>query len=183
MPAVHRYSLFFLLAVSFERGGIKIEVMKKINMEVVSNNKGKVVNLEQDDFLKEAPAPPTYLTSVGKKYFSRNAEILIKAKRLKTLHVEALVILADNLAQKEWAIRAIAKRNAKKKGSGYIQKYATGATNITTELVVRRDAEKRIMECLTLFGMDPKSDKALGSNTTGQLSLFEELQKQMSGTN
>ena len=183
MPAVHRYSLFFLLAVTFERGGIKIEVMKNKNMEVVSKNTGKVVNLEQDDFLKTVPEPPKYLTPLGKKYFKRNAEILINAKRLKNLHMEALIILADNLAQKEWAIRAIAKMNRKKPGSGYKQKYATGATNITTELVVRRDAEKRIMECLTLFGMDPKSDKALGNNNNGQLSLFEELQKQMSGTN
>lgn len=152
-------------------------------MEVVSKNAGKVVNLKQDDYLKEVPAPPTYLTALGKKYFKRNAEILIEANRLKNLHLEALIILADNLAQKEWAIREISKMNKKEAGSGYIQTYKTQATNITTELVVRRDAEKRIMECLTLFGMDPKSDKALGSNTTGQLSLFEELQKQMSGTN
>lgn len=133
------------------------------------------------EFVKQVPKAPAYLNTKAKKYFKAVAQVLIDAERLKDIYLETLAILADNLSQKEWAIREMSAMNRNKPGSGYKQKYNTGATNITTEMVVKRDAEKRILECLAVFGMDPKSDKQLGQKDSGQYDLFEMLEKKMQG--
>lgn len=144
----------------------------------------KVVNLKGEKVVKEnsvltkVPKAPVYLCSDSKKYFERNAKILIDAKILKKRHLEALAILADNLAQKEWAIREIRRKNREKMGKGFIQKFTSGAQNISVEITLRNTAEKRILECLSLFGMDPKSEKANSTKDASQLEFgFEELKR------
>ena len=148
----------------------------------------KVVDLngkasgKENDVLKKVPKPPVYLCTVGKKYFERNAKILVDAKILKNRHLEALGILADNLAQKEWAIREIRRLNREKPGKGFIQKFATGAKNVSVEITLRNTAEKRILECLSLFGMDPKSERAIAPKDNGQMEFnFEDLKKSLHG--
>lgn len=123
-------------------------------MEIVGKGKGK-------SLLSKLPAPSRFLDAGSKKYYKKIGKILITSETLKEIHLVTLEVLATNLSQWEFAIKAIARKNRKKAGEGYIQKYATGATNISTELVLKRDAEKAIEKSIAAFGMDPQSEKKL----------------------
>ena len=66
------------------------------------------------------------------------------------------------------------KKNKEKLGSGYIQKFNSGAENISVYLTIKRDAEKAIMQCFKQFGLDPKSEKELKREINpDQGDLFE----------
>jgi len=136
-------------------------------MKIVHNDKAS-------DLLKELPAAPTYLDSKAKAHFIKLGKMLISNNLLKRIHVPALEILSENFEQWEWAVREIRRKNKKNKGSGYIQKYGSGAQNISVELTVKRDAEKAIMQCFKQFGLDPKSEKELKATVDpAQGDLFE----------
>ena len=144
-------------------------------MEIV--HKGKA-----DGFLKEIPKPGNYLDSKSKSHFKRIAKILISANSLKSVHVPALEVMAENFSQWEWAVREIRKKNKEKTGSGYKQKYTSGAENISVELTIKRDAEKAIMQCFKQFGLDPKSEKELKQEVNpDQGDLFEGFKNRKNG--
>lgn len=147
-------------------------------------SKDNIVHIgKAKDTLSIVPVPPVWLTNSAKKYYKTMAAELIKIDRLKVVFLNALEIYAEAMAQFEFAAREIKEKNKDEFGSGYIQTYRSGASNISTEIVLMRDAEKTLFKCFKQFGLDPKSEKELNISDTGQLSLFEELQKQMSGTN
>lgn len=140
-------------------------------MKVV--HKGKAT-----DVLKEMPKPGNYLDTKAKSHFKRIAKILISSDSLKLVHVPALEVMAENFSQWEWAVREIRKKNNKNVGSGYRQKYNSGAENISVELTIKRDAEKAIMQCFKQFGLDPKSEKELKKQIDpDQGDLFEGFKK------
>jgi len=120
--------------------------------------------------LSELPKAPTTLGTRGKYHFKRLGTILISNKILKSLHLPALEIMAENWEQWEWSIKAMRKKNRNNPGTGYIQTFTTGAKNLSVELTVKRDAEKAIMQCIKQFGLDPKSEKDLNADT-GQLGI------------
>jgi phage terminase small subunit len=144
-------------------------------MKVLEINHGK-------DTLFEVPTPPSYLTNPAKKHYVTMGNILAKNDRLKETYLNALEIYAEAMAQFEFALREIKKKNNEEFGSGYIQIFRTGAKNISVELTVKNNAEDTLIKCFKLFGLDPKSDKELkGSVDPGQTSLFEELMKSKNG--
>ena len=144
-------------------------------MEVVGINKGT-------DLLCEVPAPPSFLGAGAKKHFKEVGKRLITAKILKAIHITALAVFAENLEQWEWAIKEIRAKNRKEKGSGYIQKFSTGAKNISVEITLKRDAEKAMMQCFKQFGIDPKSEKELkGIIDPEQGDLFEGFKNKKHG--
>jgi len=131
--------------------------------------------------LKSIPNPPVYLDSSAKKHYKKMAEILIKANRLSELFLPALEVFADAMSQFEWAIREINRKNKIRTGSGYIQNYATGATNISSELVVKREAESTLFKCFKQFGLEPRSEKELKeTHDPNQMDLFDQFLKQTS---
>lgn len=132
---------------------------------------------EATDLLLALPAARKHLSTEGKKNFKRHGDALIKAGRLRETHLLLLEVLAEASAQFEWACNAINKKNKEAFGTGYIQTYKTGATNITTEMAVRNDAADTILKCAKQFGLDPKSEKELKVDNTGQLDLFESYMK------
>lgn len=128
--------------------------------------------------LKTVPSPPAYLSATAKKHYKAMAEKLIKADRLSEIFLNALEVFADAMSQWEWSVREIARKNKLKTGSGYIQRYGTGATNISTELVLKRDAETTLFKCFKQFGLEPRSEKELQVSDPGQMDLFDQfLQK------
>lgn len=140
-------------------------------MNIVSLSKGS-------EYIKELPNASTFLGSKAKAHYKRMGKILIASECLKTIHLPTLEVLAENLEQWEWAIREIRTKNKTKPGTGYIQKFNSGAKNISVELTVKRDAEKAIMQCFKLFGLDPKSEKELkGMMDPSQGDLFEGFNK------
>lgn len=144
----------------------------------------KLVHIgEGSDKIKKLGPSPQELDTTQKRYYQQVGKVLVKADRLKATFLPALKILAVNLGMYHFAISEINKANKTATGSGYIQKFSSGAANITPYVTLKKSAEDRIMQCLKQFGMDPKSDKDLGANDSGQLSLFEEVMKKLkSGT-
>ncbi len=145
----------------FLRGGINSNVMK-----VVGKGNG---NLVKSDLVKKVPGAPRFFTPRAKTTYKRLGNILIEAGVLKSRHLPTLEILAQNYDQWQSAIMAINKANRKKAMSGYIQKFTTGATNISPEVTLKEKAEKQIFICLKRFGLDPKSEKELDAGNQLQL--------------
>ncbi len=139
----------------------------------------KVVSIDTgSDFLTTLPPAPTYLGTKAKSHFKKFGQILISGNQLKRIHIPALAVMAENFEQWEWAIREIRSKNKKRHGSGYIQKFSTGAKNISVEVTIKRDAEKAIMQCFKQFGLDPKSEKELkGVVDPNQGDLFNGFHK------
>ena len=138
----------------------------------------KVVSIgKATDLVKEIPKAPTYLDSKAKSHFKKLARVLIEAQTLKKVHLPSLEIMAENFSQWEWAVREIRRKNKNKTGSGYKQKFNSGAENISVELSIKRDAEKAIMQCFKQFGLDPKSEKELKRDFTdpNQGDLFKQF--------
>lgn len=145
-------------------------------MEIVGKGTGS-------DKLTKLPSPPRHLDQFEKKYYKEIGKSLITAGVLKKIHLIALEVLATNRAMWIFSVQEISKKNKEKYGSGYVQTYSTGATNITTELAMKSKAEKIMLENLALFGMDPQSEKKLKSQVTdpGQTNLFESFNNQQHG--
>jgi P27 family predicted phage terminase small subunit len=137
---------------------------------VVHIGKGK-------DTLVKVPKPPIYLTDDAKKYYKSMGNILAKDELIKEKYLPALEIYAEAQSQFQFAITEIKKANQDKFGSGYFQKFTSGAMNISVYVTLKEKAEDSILKCCKLFGLDPKSEKELKLDT-GQMDLFQELLKQ-----
>lgn len=137
----------------------------------------KVVGIGRGtDVINELPAAPKYFSKEQKKHWRDSGQLLIRSGLMKEKFVAALELFAVAKAQFEWAIIEINKKNAIEPGKGYVQTFKTGATNITTEMVVRNDAQDSMIKCLKMFGLDPKSEKDLKNTTDpNQTNLFEAL--------
>lgn len=144
-------------------------------MNLVHIGKGK-------DTLSEVPKPPVYLNDQAKEHYKKMGTVLARQGRLKEIYLPALEVYSEAMAQWEFANREIRRKNHEVEGSGYVQTYTTGASNITTEMVLRNKAVDMLWDCFKQFGLDPKSDKALKDTVDpNQTSLFEELKKRLSG--
>lgn len=141
----------------------------------ISINRGK-------DTLLVCPKPPVYLTDEAKKFYKTMGNILAKNDRLKDTYLNALEIYSEAMAQWQFAILGIKKKNSEKYGDGYIQTFKTGAQNISVELTLKKDSEDTLIKCFKLFGLDPKSEKELkGVTDPGQLDFFEQLMAKKNG--
>lgn len=145
--------------------------MKNENMNVVHIGTGK-------ETLSTVPKPPAYLSKNAKKHFLMMGQLLAKKERLKDIFLNALEIYASAMDQFEFACKQINIKNSQAAGTGFIQTYKTGATNISTEIVLRNDASSTLLKCFRQFGLDPKSENELkGFAETGQMDLFEQFLK------
>jgi phage terminase small subunit len=144
-------------------------------MKVVSIGKGS-------DNLLIVPKAPVYLNDEAKKHYKEMGNILAKNNRMKEIFLPALIIYAESMAQFEFAISEIRRKNKEKQGSGYVQKFATGAQNISVEVSLKKSAIDDLLKFFKIFGMDPKSEKELKDITDpNQGNLFEEMLKMKKG--
>jgi len=131
---------------------------------------------EATELIKELPTAPGYFDASSKRNYKRMGNVLISADILKAKHLPTLEIFAVEFAQFEFAVKAIITANKAKPGSGYIQKFSTGAKNISAEVTLKQQAEKQLFICLRRFGLDPKSEKELDASTDpNQTNLLEQL--------
>lgn len=141
-----------------------------------------VHNSKATDLLTELPKVPGHLCRDGKKAFSDMGNLLIKAERLKAHHLGLLESYGVFYAQWVWACREINKLNKLEPGRGFIQRFATGAKNISPEVTTRDNAFDGMLKCSKQFGLDPRSEKDIKAATeTGQLDLFEQMLKSKQG--
>jgi len=140
--------------------------MKDGNMTVAHIGKGK-------DTLSEVPAAPKHLSAAAKKGYKMMGQWLCNADRLKTYFLPLLEIFAEAYAEWEWSCNEINRKNKHRMGSGYIQVFATGATNITGEMSVRKNAASAMWQCAKQFGLDPKSEKELKGAIDNAQTAFD----------
>jgi phage terminase small subunit len=112
--------------------------------------------------IEKLPEPPEYFNEATKQHYINIGESLITANVLKITLLPTLEVLAQNMAQYEFALKEINRKNNIEAGSGYIQSYKTGNANVSAEVTLKEKAEKNIYICIKLFGLDPKSEKDLG---------------------
>jgi len=144
-------------------------------LEIVSIGKGS-------DNLLDVPKPPIYLSDEAKKNYREMGKILAKNKRLKEMFLPALEVYAESMAQFQFAVSEIRKKNKEKFGSGYKQKFSSGAENISVEVTLKKSAIDDLLKCFKLFGLDPKSESELkGLVDPNQTNLFEEMMKAKHG--
>lgn len=145
-------------------------------MEIVGKGNGT-------DLLTKLPKPDGFLDAAAKRYYQKIGKVLITAGVLKSIHLVTLQMLATNCAQWEFAVKEINQKNKVNSGTGYIQTYLSKATNISTELVLKRDAEKAMRDNLAAFGMDPQSEKKLKAVgiDPAQGNLFDQFNKAKHG--
>jgi phage terminase small subunit len=122
------------------------------------------------------------LNDDAKKHYIKMGKVLAKNNRLKEMFLPALEVYAESMAQFQFAVSEIRRKNRDKIGSGYIQKFNSGAENISVEVTLKKSAVDDLLKCFKIFGLDPKSDKELkGLIDSGQTSLFEEMLKAKNG--
>ena len=144
-----------------------------MSTKIVHIGKGK-------DTLSEIPKPPNYLSTSGKKHFIDMAKKLMKLERLKETFIPALEIYAEAMAQFEFSVREIKAKNKEDFGTGYIQTFRTGASNVTAEVSLKNNAEATLLKCFKQFGLDPRSEKELKVDNNQLAFGFEELKKSLS---
>ena len=135
-------------------------------------------SVEELEGVLELPKPPNWFnaTAKTKKIYKEVGSHLVETKKLQKFDAYALMLLASALEQYSWALNAINEKNKTAPGSGYIQKFKSGAENISTELSVKRDAYKQIIELAGKFGLTIKDRAAMGRNghaAQTELPLFE----------
>ena len=143
----------------------------------MEDKKMKLVHIgDGKDTLTTVPVPPKYLTPSAKKHFLAMGKKLATKERLKDIYINALEIYAVAMDQWVWACIEIQTKNKDKFGSGYIQKYTTGATNLSTEIVLRNNAADTLLKCFKQFGLDPRSEKELNAAVaSNQMDLFDQF--------
>jgi phage terminase small subunit len=128
------------------------------------------------DTLTELPKPESHLNAGQKKCYLAMGGLLIKAERLKAHHLPLLEAFAVFNDQWQVACKEISRLNKIEPLKGFIQKFSTGARNISPEVTLRDNAFDGMLKCSKQFGLDPKSEKDLkAAEETGQLDLFQQL--------
>lgn len=140
--------------------------MKTGNMSIAHIGQGK-------ETLMKVPAAPAHLSKEAKAGYKMMGNFLAKADRLKDYYLPTLEIWAAAYAQWQYAMNEINALNKTETGKGYIQKFPSGARNLSPEVTLKNDAADTMMKCAKLFGLDPKSEKELKATPDGQLDLFE----------
>ena len=140
--------------------------------KIVHIGKGK-------DTLIKVPKAPIYLTDEAKKHYKSMGNLLATNELLKSKFLPALEVYAEAMAQWEFSLSEIKKANKEKIGSGYFQKFASGASNVSVYVTLKDKAEDSILKCCKIFGLDPRSEKDLKVEI-GQYDLFTEMMKQKS---
>jgi phage terminase small subunit len=145
-------------------------------MKIVHSSE-KEIKESDLSLVKILPKAPSFWDTPTKNNYKSVGALLIKAKLLKETHLPILKILAGQLSQIESAERAIFKKNKAADMSGYIQKFSTGASQLSPEVTLREKAIKQAFICFKRFGLDPKSEKELQGAVVdpGQTNLLDAL--------
>ena len=137
--------------------------------------KNKKQKTKKMTLIKKVPKAPDYFNEATKQHCINIGKSLITANVLKTTLLPTLEVLAQNMAQYEFALKEINRKNNIEAGSGYIQRYQTGNANVSAEVTLKEKAEKNIYICIKLFGLDPKSEKDLGKEEKEEEDIFKAL--------
>ena len=119
------------------------------------------------------------MTDRAKKIYRYWAQKLISTKRLTEIDLPNLVALANSWDQYLWSLEAMAEKNGERMGAGYMQKFKSGATNITTEYSIMEKSLDQITKLSKIFGLSFRDRHAIASFfddvDPNQTNLLDEL--------
>jgi len=134
------------------------------------------------NYLEKLPSPGVLGSSMGdrsKKIYRHFGKMLMATGKLADLDVGNLVQLAVAWEKFIWAESEMARKNDVDFGSGYVQTFKAGATNITTEFSISEKAQDQILKLSKLFGLSMKDRHGmleyLKPDDPNQTSLWDEL--------
>lgn len=134
------------------------------------------------EYLERLPNPGVLgstMSDKARKIYRHFGKVLLTTGRLSNLDLGNLVQLAVAWEKFLWAESEMAKKNDDEFGSGFIQKYSSGATNITTEFSISEKSQDQILKLSKLFGLSMKDRHGmleyLRQSDANQTSLWDEL--------
>lgn len=140
------------------------------------------------DVLESLPKPETSmkLTASQKRWWYWFGYEFVKTNQFSKVD---LIFLQDAAFAMDMKCKLIALINQENKKSasgvgGVVQKFASGATNITGYQSALKDQIKILNEISAHFGLSIKDRKKLGATTSvsdNQLSLFEQMKEMIHG--
>jgi phage terminase small subunit len=139
----------------------------------------KIENEVTADYVDGLPVPPSYwkLPPRVKKIYKDIGNQLVSEKIIKSFDKYALIMLATALDEYICMSELIAAKEAEKPGSGLIQTFKNGTSNVSTEFTVRERAMKSVLQVSGKFGMTVRDRISMNMKKSedGQLSLFDQM--------
>lgn len=169
--------------------------MSKQEMKVVHQNEDlKKSSTEEEivnnlyEVLKELPKPETNmkLSASQKKWWYWFGSEFVKTNTLSKvdlMHLQNISVMMDARCK---VLKKINDLNRKDPDGvkGWVQKFTSGATNVTGYQTMYEKATKQLDELSARFGLSEKDRKKLGATSSaddGQLDLFDEVLKKLHG--
>ncbi|TVZ55616.1 hypothetical protein OD91_0871 [Lutibacter sp. Hel_I_33_5] len=161
----------------------KLEIAHK-NSEILKPESTTPETQNLYEVLKELPKPESSmkLSASQKKWWLWFGYEFVKTNqttKVDLIHLQQAAFWMDARC------KAIAEVNSKKGIDGLVQKFASGATNVTGYVSIIEKADKHLAEVSAHFGLSIKDRKKLGavnSENDNQLSLlFGEVEKMLHG--
>lgn len=171
--------------------------MKKQNLEIVHKNQEQQQNVVSDseskeienlyEVLKELPKPQNMnLTAAQIKWWYWFGLEFVKTKQLTSTDLVHLQNAAVSMDARCKLIKIINAENKKSNNGvgGWVQRFASGATNVTGYQTMYEKATKQLDDISAHFGLSFKDRKKLGAienANEGQLDLFQEVVNRLHG--
>jgi P27 family predicted phage terminase small subunit len=121
--------------------------------------------------ITEVPKPAAWLYAKAKKNFVNICEMLIEKGLLTNANAGHVVIMAQEFARYEMAIREL-----KKKGEVLISK-KNGYQQPSPWVAIANQCQKNYRDYAALFGLDPISATKVGGMKKSEKDPFDEMQK------
>jgi len=133
----------------------------------------------EKDYVDGLPVPPSYwkLPARVKKIYKDIGNQLVKERMIKSFDKYALIMLATALDEYICMSEIIMQKEMEKPGSGLIQTFKNGTSNVSTEFTVRERAMKSVLQVSGKFGMTVRDRISMNMKKAedGQLSLFDQM--------
>lgn len=145
------------------------------------NNNNSSENEQLYNLLNELPKPPANmrLNATQKKWWYWFGNEFVKTKQFANLDLNHLQKAAFWMDARCRAYKVINSLNRKDTDgiAGLVQKFASGATNVTGYVSILEKADKHLEEVSAHFGLSIKDRKKLGAVTENenQLSLLDQF--------
>ena len=149
--------------------------------KLVSKNNSSDANLYA--ILSELPKPlaSMKLTTAQKKWWYYFGLEFVKSKQISALDLMHLQNAAISMDARCKLIQVINDKNKTSKNGveGWVQKFVSGATNVTGYQTMYEKATKQLDDVSAHFGLSIKDRKKLGATSEageGQLNMFEQME-------
>ena len=135
------------------------------------------------EVLEKVKSPGKHFSSAmndrAQKIYVAICEKLLPTKKLTEVDLPNIVQLANAWDKYIWAEQAMMEKNSERMGSGYVQRFKSGATNITTEMSISEKAQDQIIKLSKMFGLSFKDRHSLsgflGEGDPNQTDLISAL--------